>query len=106
MPLAILHWRVGVIRDIVLQGFELELYSPDEIPFAYWYLSRVLQEDVILLLNMRAGMPEGEPDLIELFIVESAKNGARRVAYCHFLGLPAGACFITQGDVDRVLHRM
>ena len=64
MPLAILHWRVGVIRDIVLQGFELELYSPDEISFAYWYLSRVLQEDVILLLNMRAGMPEGEPDLI------------------------------------------
>ena len=51
-------------------------------------------------------MPEGGPDLIELFIVESAKNGARRVAYCHLLGLPAGACFITQGDVDRVLHRM
>lgn len=59
MPLAILHWRAGITREIVLQGFELELYSPDELPFAYWYLSEVLVENTTLLMNLRVGIPEG-----------------------------------------------
>ena len=41
VPLAILHFRLIVIRDIILTGFELELYSYDERPFAYWYLAKI-----------------------------------------------------------------
>ena len=42
LPLAILHWRICVVRDLILSGFELELYAVDEHPFAYWYLSQIL----------------------------------------------------------------
>lgn len=49
IPLVILHWRACIIRDTVLSGFELDLYSADECPFAYWYLSQVLtiQEETL-----------------------------------------------------------
>ena len=42
MPLAILHWRALIIRDIILSGFELDLYTDEERVFAYWYLSKAL----------------------------------------------------------------
>jgi len=41
IPFSILHWRISCVCTIILTGFELELYSDDERPFAYWYLSEV-----------------------------------------------------------------
>lgn len=41
IPFSILHWRISCVCAIILTGFELELYSDDERPFAYWYLSEV-----------------------------------------------------------------
>ena len=37
----ILHWRALIIRDVILAGFELELYQPEERVFAYWYLAKI-----------------------------------------------------------------
>jgi hypothetical protein len=42
MPYAVLLWRLSTIREVVLSGFQLELYSPTERPFAYWYASQVI----------------------------------------------------------------
>lgn len=42
IPPAILHWRALIIRDVILAGFELQLYQAEERVFAYWYLAKCL----------------------------------------------------------------
>ncbi|TDL18511.1 Mak10-domain-containing protein [Rickenella mellea] len=59
VPQAILHWRIGVIRDIILSGFELELYSAHERPFAYWYLFGILGAHERLLRELIEFVPRG-----------------------------------------------
>ncbi|KAH8114195.1 Mak10 subunit, NatC N-terminal acetyltransferase-domain-containing protein [Phellopilus nigrolimitatus] len=61
IPLAVLHWRAHVLRDIVLSGFELALYAPDERPFAYWYLARVLSGHEAILRDLLYLVPEDTP---------------------------------------------
>ncbi|THG95833.1 hypothetical protein EW145_g7894 [Phellinidium pouzarii] len=61
IPLAVLHWRAGVIRDIILAGFELELYALDERPFAYWYLSQLLGGHENILRELLDVVPQGSP---------------------------------------------
>lgn len=39
---AIQSWRLSTVREVVLSGFQLELYSPSERAFAYWYTSIVI----------------------------------------------------------------
>ncbi|EAU81853.1 hypothetical protein CC1G_06064 [Coprinopsis cinerea okayama7 len=41
LPETILTFRLESIREIILTGFQLELYAAYERPFAYWYLSVV-----------------------------------------------------------------
>ncbi|RPD55689.1 hypothetical protein L226DRAFT_540104 [Lentinus tigrinus ALCF2SS1-7] len=36
-------WRLAASREVILSGFQQELYAPEEKPIAYWYLSRVLE---------------------------------------------------------------
>jgi hypothetical protein len=43
---AVLMWRMTIVREVVLSGFQLQLYSRNEVPVAYWYLIRVF--DTIL----------------------------------------------------------
>ncbi|KAI0713691.1 Mak10 subunit, NatC N-terminal acetyltransferase-domain-containing protein [Earliella scabrosa] len=35
-------WRLTACREVILSGFQQELYAPEEKPIAYWYLARVL----------------------------------------------------------------
>ena len=44
LPDVALIWRFSIIREIVLSGFQLELYLGDEIPFAYWYAAKITDE--------------------------------------------------------------
>jgi len=46
LPATALAWRSSTIRDVVLSGFQLELYSPEEKCFAYWYASRVIKAHI------------------------------------------------------------
>ncbi|CAK5263962.1 unnamed protein product [Mycena citricolor] len=41
-PKCVLLWRLSVVREVVLSGFQLELYTSEEKSFAYWYASQVL----------------------------------------------------------------
>ena len=36
--------------DIVLSGFELELYGDDELPFVYWYAETIINRYVTVRL--------------------------------------------------------
>lgn len=60
VSLVILHWRACMIRDIILSGFELELYSSDERPFAYWYLQNVLFVQEGALQELLKSVPQGK----------------------------------------------
>ncbi|KAH6919217.1 Mak10 subunit, NatC N-terminal acetyltransferase-domain-containing protein [Coprinopsis sp. MPI-PUGE-AT-0042] len=44
LPSTVLTIRLESIRDIVMSGFQLELYAPHEKPFAYWYLTSTLEK--------------------------------------------------------------
>lgn len=43
LPHIPLLWRVSTITNIILSGFQLGLYCAHEQPFAYWYLTQVLE---------------------------------------------------------------
>lgn len=42
IPLVIMYFRVDQMVEILFSGFEAELYSQEEMPFLYWYLSRTI----------------------------------------------------------------
>ncbi|KAF7777691.1 hypothetical protein Agabi119p4_3763 [Agaricus bisporus var. burnettii] len=57
IPKTVLLWRLSSIREIVLSGFQLEFYSPEEKTFAYWYLTRVFEMELECFENLLAAMP-------------------------------------------------
>jgi hypothetical protein len=59
MPKAALLWRLSAIREIVLSGFQLELYAPEERPFAYWYAAQVLDAHLHSLEDLMPVVHEG-----------------------------------------------
>jgi len=56
LPHMPLMWRLTAAENIILSGFQLELYAPHERTFAYWYLTQVIEthlgciEDVLVIL--------------------------------------------------------
>ncbi|KAG8903192.1 hypothetical protein FRC01_009293, partial [Tulasnella sp. 417] len=46
LPLVIHHFRLTIITEYVMAGFELELYEKSEWPFLYWYVAVILGEQV------------------------------------------------------------
>jgi hypothetical protein len=59
MPDAALHVWLEAAREIVLSGFQLELYAAAERPVAYWYAKRILEADVEVLGRLLEVVPEG-----------------------------------------------
>ena len=45
IPAAIARQQKSIARQVILLGFELELYAQDELASVYWYLSNVLAPD-------------------------------------------------------------
>ncbi|KAK7035942.1 Mak10 subunit, NatC N-terminal acetyltransferase-domain-containing protein [Favolaschia claudopus] len=52
LPSCALLWRLSVTREVVLSGFQLELYTSEEKPFAYWYASQVMDAHLTCLDNV------------------------------------------------------
>jgi len=52
ISLVFLHLKLVQISEVLLSGFEIDLYRPDEAPFLYWYLADFLsrQKDVLSIL--------------------------------------------------------
>ena len=36
-------WKLGTAREIILAGFQQELYAPYERHLAYWLLTRIME---------------------------------------------------------------
>ena len=52
MPNAAIAWRVSIVRDVVLSGLQSDLYTIDQRAFAYWYLTRVIDEHLNFLRDV------------------------------------------------------
>lgn len=55
-----LLWRLSIIREVLLSGFQLELYVEDEKPFVYWELSQVAHEYISTLNALEPVVLKGE----------------------------------------------
>ena len=47
------------MREVILSGFQLELYALEERPVAYWYATLVLDAHLSCLDNMLRVVPTG-----------------------------------------------
>jgi hypothetical protein len=56
----VLSWRLSIIREVLLSGFQLELYVDDEKSFVYWELSHVAHEHLATLNSLEPVIPKGE----------------------------------------------
>jgi len=54
-------WRLTAAENIILSGFQLELYAPHERTFAYWYLTQVIETHLGCIEDVLAVLPPGIP---------------------------------------------
>jgi N-alpha-acetyltransferase 35, NatC auxiliary subunit len=59
IPNAALVWRLAIVREVIFSGFQLDLYSADEKPFAYWYAAQVIEAHLTCLDEMASVIPQG-----------------------------------------------
>jgi len=56
----VLLWRLSIIREVLLLGFQLELYVKDEMSLVYWQLGQVVHEHTSTLNGLEPVIPRGE----------------------------------------------
>ncbi|KAI9069479.1 Mak10-domain-containing protein [Trametes sanguinea] len=66
VPRAAQMWRLSATREVILSGFQQELYAPEEKPIAYWYLSRVLDTHLECIEEVLPLIPQDTPAFREL----------------------------------------
>ena len=59
LPDVALLWRLSVVREVILSGFQLELYGREEKSFAYWYAMEVIDAHLSCLDNLTSVAQEG-----------------------------------------------
>jgi N-alpha-acetyltransferase 35, NatC auxiliary subunit len=67
LPDVILLWRLSVVREIILSGFQLELYNRDERSFAYWYAVEVIDAHLSCLDNLTSIVQKSKHSPLFLF---------------------------------------
>ncbi|GAW03142.1 glycoside hydrolase [Lentinula edodes] len=67
---AVVPWRLASITEVILSGFQLELYHPLERPFAYWFAAQVTDVHLnyldVLLKGMAGVVPQESPSRKEM----------------------------------------
>lgn len=58
LPDVVLVWRLSAIREVILSGFQLELFALEERPVAYWYGTQVLDTHLSCLDNLLRVVPK------------------------------------------------
>ncbi|KAF8872660.1 Mak10 subunit, NatC N-terminal acetyltransferase-domain-containing protein [Gymnopilus junonius] len=66
LPDIALSWRLSIIREVVLSGFQLELYATHERPFAYWYVAQIVETHLECLDGLLAMVQTGSPQYREM----------------------------------------
>ena len=59
LPRAAVLWKLTVAEEIVLSGFQLELYAPHERSVAYWLLAHILEDHIDCMETLRSFMLPG-----------------------------------------------
>ncbi|KAJ7063693.1 Mak10 subunit, NatC N-terminal acetyltransferase-domain-containing protein [Mycena amicta] len=85
LPSCALLWRLSVIRDVVLSGFQLELYSAEERPFAYWYLSQVIEAHLECLDELLLALDPGSTPAREFGFQHSFLTALQAMAVPMFI---------------------
>ncbi|KAL0563501.1 N-alpha-acetyltransferase, non-catalitic subunit [Marasmius crinis-equi] len=57
IPSAALLWRLSTTREVILSGFQLELYNAVERPFAYLYASQVIEAHLSTIDDVKSVVP-------------------------------------------------
>ncbi|TFK32597.1 Mak10 subunit, NatC N-terminal acetyltransferase-domain-containing protein [Crucibulum laeve] len=65
-PKVPLLWRLSCIQEIIFSGFQLELYTSDERPFAYWYATHIINSQLECFDDMMHEVPKNSPALHEM----------------------------------------
>ena len=60
LPLVAMVWKMTVTREIILSGFQQELYASYERPLAYWYLFEVLHQHLEAHNKLKSVIPAGK----------------------------------------------
>lgn len=71
IPKAMLLWRLSIIEEVLLSGFQLELYVKDEKSFVYWELSQVILEHLSILDSLERVIPKNTGAYGELTFIRS-----------------------------------
>ncbi|KAI0933432.1 hypothetical protein AcV5_005579 [Taiwanofungus camphoratus] len=66
IPTAALIWRLTAAREVILSGFQQDLYTPDERSIAYWYLARVIDQHLACIDELLSIAPSGSPHYDEM----------------------------------------
>ena len=82
LPNVILLWRLDIIREVLLSGFQLELYVEDEKSFVYWELSQVTHEHLATLQALEPVIPEGEHVSTLIVLVLDFRSVGRYRSVC------------------------
>ena len=59
VPRAAEIWRLGQCQQVILAGFQQELYAPEDKPIAYWYLAHVLDFHLATIEDVLPSVPRG-----------------------------------------------
>ena len=59
LPAAAALWKLTVAREIILAGFQQELYATYERPLAYWFLAHILEQHLETLDQLKSLIPQG-----------------------------------------------
>ncbi|KAF8258994.1 Mak10 subunit, NatC N-terminal acetyltransferase-domain-containing protein [Lactarius quietus] len=65
-----LHW-LSIIEEVLLSGFQLELYVQDEKSFVYWELGQVIHEHLSILDSLERVIPKDAGAYGELVFIRS-----------------------------------
>ncbi|KAI0085943.1 Mak10 subunit, NatC N-terminal acetyltransferase-domain-containing protein [Irpex rosettiformis] len=59
LPEAANMWKLTVAREIILSGFQQDLYAPHERPLAYWLVAHIIDQHIYLLETLRSLLMPG-----------------------------------------------
>lgn len=76
-----LLWRLSIVREVILSGFQLELYGPEEKSFAYWYAVEVIDAHLSCLDNLTSIIREGAHSQLFWFVFTEVECSLDTAAY-------------------------
>lgn len=59
LPKLALVWSLPSMREVVLSGFQLELYSREEKPVAYWFTAEIIDAQLACYDELILVIPKG-----------------------------------------------